>query len=103
MGKLEKALREGRNLSHADKRKLFNLIHLNNDAGKFDMKLLLQYNDEYATDMENDKPDTVLQVTPRKESPPSRSRRFDDLPQSSSAQTDVNRVWVSSTCFEEQP
>ena len=78
--KVEKALKEGRNLNAADKKKLFNLIDLNNDAGKFDMKLVLQYSDEYSTNLENDTPDIVLQVVPKGDSPPLSTRRLDDLP-----------------------
>ena len=47
--KLVKALRECRILSESEKRKLFNLIDLNDDAGKLYMQLVLQYSDNYAT------------------------------------------------------
>ena len=60
------------------------------------MQLVLQYSYEYATDLENDTPDIVLQVTPRRESPPTRSRRCnEDQPQIITASTDKGESTVS--------
>ena len=99
--KLEKALREGRNLNEGDKKKLFELIDLNNDAGKFDMQLVLQYSDEYSTNLENDTPDIVLQLVPKGDSPPLTTRRLQDLPSlsdtnNSSTQSDDSASTVTA-------
>ena len=49
------------------------------------MQLVLQYNDEYSTNLENDTPDIVLQVIPKGDSPPLSTRRLEELPSSSQA------------------
>ena len=104
--KLEKALKEGRNLSESYKRKLFNLIDLNNKSGKLNMQLVLQYSEGYATHLTNDTRDIVLQVTPKLDSPPLRARRCENSSQSSSAtatSTDENYSERSTSTLTAPP